>query len=71
MKGFWLALASVASALAATLCCLPALLFLIFGVCGAFVGGVLRWFLGGLFGAAALFLVGFTIYCVVWYRAVG
>ena len=44
-------------------------LFLIFGVCGAFVGGVLRWFLAGLFGAAALFLVGFTIYCVVWYRA--
>ena len=31
MKGFWLALASVASALAATLCCLPALLFLLFG----------------------------------------
>ena len=31
MKGFWLALASVISALAATLCCLPALLFLIFG----------------------------------------
>ena len=31
MKSFWLALASVASALAATLCCLPALLFLIFG----------------------------------------
>ena len=26
-------------------------LFLIFGVCGAFVGGVLRWFLAGLFGA--------------------
>lgn len=44
-------------------------LFLIFGVCGALVGGVLRWFLAGLFGAAALFLVGFTIYCVVWYRA--
>ena len=44
-------------------------LFLIFGVCGAFVGGVLRWFLAGLFGAAALVLIGFTIYCVVWYRA--
>jgi len=44
-------------------------LFLIFGVCGAFVSGVLRWFLAGLFGAATLVLVGFTIYCVVWYRA--
>jgi len=44
-------------------------LFLIFGVCGAFVGGILRWFLAGIFGTAALVLIGFTISCVVWYRA--
>ena len=36
-RGFWLIIAAVFSSLAATLCCLPALLFLIFGASFSFL----------------------------------
>ena len=37
MRAFWLILTSIGSAIGATLCCLPALLFLLFGTSFSFL----------------------------------